>query len=1122
MKRRVLAILAALVMFMSAVGVPTITKAQTTGPVWEWTRLEGTGRYSTMAAITDEAYPASQNGKLKSLIVATGDDYPDALSGAALAGVLGCPIITTKTATLRAEAKKEIERLASKDGCTVYILGGPVAVSEEVETAISKIEGVKEVKRIQGTNREMTAIDVYNLGKVAENGFAGNDTFILATGGGYADTLSISPYAYASKTPIFLTRTNGSLRESVKDVLIDPANGFKKAIIVGGTTVVTEETEKTLKENNIEVLRLFGKNRYLTSVEIVKWELGLNTGAAIQPAVQMKSEGMGIATGQNFPDALASANLLGKTKSVLLLVKNVEATDKPNIDELIAPYTDKMTKGYIFGGTSAVTEATEALLNAVVPTTTIYETPEEILTALYGLGRNEKLSDGHLYELEGKIKSVDTQYDASYNNVSVTIEVEGFEDKPVQAFRLTAKDAEMYEKLPVLKANDKIKVRGVLKDYNGKKEFDAGCLLIGYEEGTEPVVIYETPEEILKALYALGDNEVLSGGYEYELEGKITAINTEYNSQYNNITVTMVVEGLEEYPVQAYRLTAENTNAEMSAALKVLKEGDTIKVKGALKNYVNSSGVSTKEFVEKSLLIGYEAGETPELTDKEKIEYEADRLSLPDEFTEAQVFELPTPVLYEEVEVSWISDSDLAVVDETAGTLTITLPENEDKDVNITATLKLPEWTATIPFVVTIRKGGETPQPEDVTWTKVAWDAITEDDVIAITMSYTKDGTTTTWILPTDPATSSGPKAVVVTPSGNTLSTKGKDGFAWVRETVEGDYRFRVETTENHYLMIEISTSNNNGVRIDVVPENNYDSIFVMDQNYGNGYLKAKTAERYLGVYRTNPDWRSYMIKNNTFPSNITNETIEFWKLDGGEEPPVEPTDDEKLETEYLNLNLGSISVGPGVVSEDMTYPLPLEGGTYPEVKITWESNKPSVAVVDGNLVITQIDEEVVAEVTATLTLNSLTREKTFTVTVTAKEGGEEPEEFTETFVFSELYGETTNLDTVTLGDIVLAFTQETSNDAPKYNTSGKAVRFYAKNRLVVRFAEGKAGTLTKIVINFSGESYAKTITADHGGYVLEGAIGTWTGSVAEEGFVNSDTAQARIASIVVTYVLNN
>ena len=316
MKRRVLAILTALVMFMSAVGVPTITRAETTGPIWEWTRLEGTSRYSTMAAITDEAYPASQNGKLKNLIVATGDDFPDALSGAALAGVLGCPIITTKTATLRAEAKKEIERLASKDGCTVYILGGPVAVSDEVVAAIDAIEGVT-AERIQGSNREMTAIDVYNLGKAAENGFAGNDTFILATGGGYADTLSISPYAYASKTPIFLTRTNGNLRDSVRDVLLDPANGFKKAIIVGGTSAVTEETEQILKGKEIEVLRLFGTNRYRTSAEIVKWELGLNTDATIQPAVQMKSEGMGIATGQNFADALASVNLLGKTKSVL-------------------------------------------------------------------------------------------------------------------------------------------------------------------------------------------------------------------------------------------------------------------------------------------------------------------------------------------------------------------------------------------------------------------------------------------------------------------------------------------------------------------------------------------------------------------------------------------------------------------------------------------------------------------------------------------------------------------------------------------------------------------------------------------------------------------------------------
>ena len=993
MKRRVLAILTALVMFMSAVGVPTITRAETTGRAWEWTRLKGSGRYGTMAAITDEAYPAAQNGKLKTLIVATGESFPDALSGAALAGVYGCPIITTKTDALRAEAKKEIERLASKDGCKVYVLGGSGAVSDDVLNAINEIEGVT-AERIKGSNREATAIEVYKNGKAADNGFAGNDTFILATSKGYADTLSISPYAYASKTPILLTKQDGTLRDSVKDVILDAANGFKKAIIVGGTGVVTQETEDILTAGGIEVLRLKGKNRYATSAEIVKWELGLNTEATIQPAVKMKSEGMGVAVGENFPDALASANLLGKTRSVLLLVKNVEATDQPNIDELIAPYTDKMTKGYIFGGTGAVTAATEALLNAAVPIVPIYETAEEILTALYALERNTVLSGGHKYELEGKITAVNTKYSEDYNNITVTMEVEGFEDKPVQAFRMTADaaDTEMSDALKVLKPGDKIKVRGILKDYNGTKEFDTGCLLVGYEEGTE----------ILKARYALKPGETLSNGYEYELEGVITSVVTRYNDQYHNITVTIVVGEYTDYPVVAYRLTAEEANQEMWNAVEVLKVNDTIKVKGALTNY---SG--TYEFASGSLLIGYTAGEVP-------------------------------------------------------------------------------------------------PEPEDVTWTKVAFDAITADDTIAVTMSKEEN----TWILPNTNGSSASPTAEAVTVADGKITTKGSDNYGWVVEKAEdGSFKLRMAANSNNYLYV---TNSNSGVRVGT----NSSNVFVIDQNY----LKNVGQGRYVGVYNA-ADWRSYT----TIHANIKDETLEFWKLgEGGEEPPVEPADDEKLETEYLNLNLGPISVGPGVVSEDMTYPLPLEGGTYSEVKITWESNKPSVAVVDGNLVITQIDEEVVAEVTATLTLNGKTRTKTFTITVTAKEGGEEPEEFTETFVFSELYGETTDLDTVPLGDIVLAFTQETSNDAPKYNTSGKAVRFYAKNRLVVRFAEGKAGTLTKIVINFSGESYAKKITADHGGYVLDGAIGTWTGSVAEEGFVNSDTAQARIASIVVTYVLNN
>ncbi|MBR5340057.1 MAG: BspA family leucine-rich repeat surface protein [Lachnospiraceae bacterium] len=332
---------------------------------WRWTRLKGTNRYGTMAAITKEAYPVSENGTLKTLIVATGESFPDALSGSALAGVYGCPIILTKTGSLSPDAKAEIERLRDPSGCTVYILGGTGAVSEAVENAIRTLDQEHiTVQRVKGSGRELTAVTVYEQGKLADGGFAGNDTFILTTGKNYADALSISPYAYASRTPVFLTKTDGSLRDTVKAVLLDPDNGFKKAIIVGGTGAVTEETERTLTDEGITVLRLKGSNRYQTSAEIIRWELGLNQGAAIQPAVQMTNAGMGVATGENFADALGSVALLGKNSSVLLLASNAKIPAlKDSIAEFIEPYAAEMGKGYIFGGTLAVSEEIEALLN---------------------------------------------------------------------------------------------------------------------------------------------------------------------------------------------------------------------------------------------------------------------------------------------------------------------------------------------------------------------------------------------------------------------------------------------------------------------------------------------------------------------------------------------------------------------------------------------------------------------------------------------------------------------------------------------------------------------------------------------------------------------------------------
>ena len=328
---------------------------------WKWTRLSGDDRFETMEKVLDEAY---EDGSCETLIIASGMEYADALAGASLAGVYDCPIILSSDTRLLESTKNEIERLASSKGCEVYILGGPASVSDSVKNAISKLKNITAVSRIYGDDREITAMEIAKKGRESWG-----DTVILAAGDEFADALAISPYAYAAKAPILLGRGNGTIAPEVK-ALIEEMN-FKKLLIVGGPASITEATEEKLKKeiDGLQVVRLSGDDRFETALKVLKWELGQDTGRAFQPEVEMTADGMGIVSGLDFPDALGSVSILGRTKSVLALVSNASA-DRPSVEtminEIIAPNASSMEKGYIFGGEASVDKDIAALLAEAV------------------------------------------------------------------------------------------------------------------------------------------------------------------------------------------------------------------------------------------------------------------------------------------------------------------------------------------------------------------------------------------------------------------------------------------------------------------------------------------------------------------------------------------------------------------------------------------------------------------------------------------------------------------------------------------------------------------------------------------------------------------------------------
>lgn len=233
--------------------------------------------------------------------------------------------------------------------------------------------------------------------------------------------------------------------------------------------------------------------------------------------------------------------------------------------------------------------------------------PKEIVDAAFGLEPGTALP--YAATLTGKIIEINTPFDPNYNNVTVTIEVEGSNGmQELKCYLLKGEGAD------ALVVGDTITVTGMIKNYvhtsgDSEVEYDAGCHLDAVVKGEggndkpsddkpsddkpsddkpsddkpsddkpsddKPVVAPTKPADIVDAAYALDKDEKLP--YNSTLTGKITKVDTAYNEQYKNITVTIAVAGRETKPIQCFRLTG--------TGVENLAVGDTITVTGNLINY---------------------------------------------------------------------------------------------------------------------------------------------------------------------------------------------------------------------------------------------------------------------------------------------------------------------------------------------------------------------------------------------------------------------------------------------------------------------------------------------------------------------------------------------------------
>lgn len=304
---------------------PTISKyrAQT-----KYARVSGTDRYATAVAISKHGYPDAT--KVSTLVVATGTEFPDALSAAPLAAKVGGPLLLSSPTALPASTKTEIQRLKPSK---ILIAGGTGAVSAEVETTLKGLVTTGgTVTRLSGTDRYATSL------AIAKYGFPTISSVFVATGTDYPDALSAGAAAGKLGAPVVLVPGTASTVPTTTSSYLTGA-GVKTAYIAGGTAIVSSSIQSSLSTGRT-VKRYAGTDRYNTSVLIA------NDHHTVGGR-------MYLASGLDFPDALAGAAIAGRNKAPLVLsgkvcvlgsITAVQATIRP-------------TAVYLLGGTALLADS---------------------------------------------------------------------------------------------------------------------------------------------------------------------------------------------------------------------------------------------------------------------------------------------------------------------------------------------------------------------------------------------------------------------------------------------------------------------------------------------------------------------------------------------------------------------------------------------------------------------------------------------------------------------------------------------------------------------------------------------------------------------------------------------
>lgn len=329
-------------------------------------RVAGANRYATSVAVSqlmrgETDHPWWGTGySPNQIVIANGDNFPDALAGVVLASYHESVLLLTKAGTLPAETKAEIERLGMSnywngDEFEVLILGGESAVSKSVADQIGTLAPVTRVRRISGANRHDTAAEI----AIDADDYVGGlgTTAFVVSGRNFPDALAAGPVA-AAAGGVVLTTEKDTLPDETADVITQL--GFTDLVLVGGASVITSDVADAIEAlpGSPSVTRIAGADRYETALKVAREGVdvyGMNGVADNVDYGAWDGQSMVLVSGANFPDALSAGVMCWYMGSPMLLTNPSMLSE--DVMEFLDDYGWTEEPSYLVGGEVALSPA---------------------------------------------------------------------------------------------------------------------------------------------------------------------------------------------------------------------------------------------------------------------------------------------------------------------------------------------------------------------------------------------------------------------------------------------------------------------------------------------------------------------------------------------------------------------------------------------------------------------------------------------------------------------------------------------------------------------------------------------------------------------------------------------